>query len=85
MCRHLISDPILDVDHSSDHFGPVEFGYEIDPRVPTVVVNEGDEISTPAKTYILCQSPYIQMYQKELVSAPIMLVGEWKLVLVLLR
>ena len=52
---------------------------EIDPHVLAVVVDEGDEISTPAKTYILCRSPYIQMYQVELVPAPVILVGEWKM------
>ena len=54
---------------------------EVDPRVPRVIVNEGDEISTPAKTNILCRSPYIRMYQVELVLASIMLVGERKSVL----
>ena len=46
-----------------------------------VVVDEGDEKSTPTKSHILCQSPYIRMHQVKLASAPVSLVGEWKLVL----
>ena len=49
---------------------------EVDPCVPRVVVNEGDEISAPAKTNVLCRPPYIGMYQAELVPAPVALVGE---------
>ena len=47
---------------------------EVDPCVPRVVVDEGDEISTPAKTNVLCRPPYIEMYQVELVPAPVTLV-----------
>ena len=54
---------------------------EVDPCVPRVVVNEGDEISAPAKTNVLCQPPYTKMYQVGLVPAPVMLVGEMKSVL----
>ena len=54
---------------------------EVDPRVPRVVVDEGDEISAPAKTNILCRPPYIGMYLVELIPAPVTLVGERKLVL----
>ena len=43
-----------------------------------VVVDEGDEISTPAKTNVLCWTPHIGVYQVELVPAPITLVGERK-------
>ena len=46
-----------------------------------IVVDEGDEISTPAKIIVLCRPPYIRMYQVELVQAPVTLVGERKLVL----
>ena len=49
--------------------------------MPVVVVDERDEILTPAKTHILCRFPYIRMYQVELVPAPISLIGEWKSVL----
>ena len=54
---------------------------EIDPRVSAVVIDEGDKISTPSQTYILCWSPYIRMYQVELVLALVTLVGERKSVL----
>ena len=43
-----------------------------------VVVNEADQISAPAKTNVLCRSPYIEMYQVELFPALIMLVVERK-------
>ena len=49
--------------------------------MPRVVVDDGDEISAPAKTNVLCPSPYIRMYQVELVPAPVSLVGERKSVL----
>ena len=49
--------------------------------MPRVVVDEGDEISAPAKTNILCRPPYIGMYQVELVPSPVSLVGERKSVL----
>ena len=49
--------------------------------MPRIVVDEGDEISGPAKTNVLCQPPYIRMYQVEFVSAPVTLVGERKSVL----
>ena len=49
--------------------------------MPRVVVDEGDEISTPAKTNVLCRPPNIGVYQVELVPAPITLVGERKSVL----
>ena len=48
---------------------------EIDPRVPRIVVDEGDEISTPAKTNVLCRPPYIRIYQVELVPAPVHSLG----------
>ena len=32
---------------------------EVDPCVLSVVVDEGDEISTPANSHVLCRSPYI--------------------------
>ena len=51
--------------------------------MPRVVVDEGDEISAPAKTNVLCEPPYIRMYQVELVPAPVALVGERKSVLLL--
>ena len=54
---------------------------EVDPDVLRIVVDEGDEISTPAKTNVLCRPPYIRMYQVELVPAPVSLVGERKSVL----
>ena len=54
---------------------------EVDPRVPCVVVDEGDEISAPAKTIVMCRPPYVGMYQVKLVPAPVMLVGERKSVL----
>ena len=41
--------------------------------MPRVVVDEGDEISAPAKTNVLCRSPHIGVYQVELVPAPVML------------
>ena len=44
--------------------------------MPRVVVDEGDEISAPTKTNVLCRPPYIKMYQVELVLDPFMLVGE---------
>ena len=142
MCRHFLSDPILDVDRGSYRFGPIKLGHalffqhfrrihtteiapnshllqitveltgkvifsairwqtldlaphfpfdnifevqetvkdftllfdEVDPSVSPVVVNEGDEISTPAKTSVLCRPPNIGVYQVELVPAPITLV-----------
>ena len=46
--------------------------------MPHVVIDEGDEISAPAKTNVLCWPPYIIMYQVELVPAPVTLVGEGK-------
>ena len=49
--------------------------------MPRVVVGEGDEISAPAKTNVLCQPPYIGIYQVKLVPAPVALVGERKSVL----
>ena len=49
--------------------------------MPRVVIDQGDEISALAKTNILCQSPYIEMYQVELVPSPVSLVGERKSVL----
>ena len=49
--------------------------------MPCVVVDEGDEISAPAKTNVLCWPPYIGMYQVELVPAPVSLIGERKSVL----
>ena len=49
--------------------------------MPRVVVDEGDKILASAKTTILCQPPYIRMYEVELVPAPITLVGERKTVL----
>ena len=54
---------------------------EVDPCVPRVVVDEGDEVSAPAKTNVLCRPPYIGMYQVELVPTSVALVGERKLVL----
>ena len=51
--------------------------------MPRVVVDEGNEISVPAKTNILCRPPYIGVYQVELVPAPVALVGERKSVLLL--
>ena len=54
---------------------------EVDPRVPHVVVDQGDEISAPTKTNILCRPPYIRVYQVELVPASVALVGERKSVL----
>ena len=45
------------------------------------VIDEGDKISAPAKTNVLCRPPYIVMYQVELVPAPVSLVGERKSVL----
>ena len=42
-----------------------------------MVVDEGDEILTPAKTNVLCWYSYIGMYQ----VAPVTLVGERKSVL----
>ena len=32
---------------------------EVGPCVPTIVVDEREEILTPAKTYVQCRSPYI--------------------------
>ena len=49
--------------------------------MPRVVIDEGDEISTPAKTNVLCRPPYIRMYQVELVPILVLLVGERKSVL----
>ena len=49
--------------------------------MPCVIVDEGDEISAPAQTNVLCRPPYIEMYQVELVPAPVTLVGERKSVL----
>ena len=46
-----------------------------------LVVDEGDEISTPTKTNILCRSPHIRMDKVELVTAPVTFGGEWKPVL----
>ena len=46
-----------------------------------IVVDEGDKILAPAKTNVLCWPPYIGMYQIELVSAAVTLVGERKSVL----
>ena len=46
-----------------------------------MVIDEGDKISTPAKTNVLCRPPYIGMYQVELVPALVTLVGERKSVL----
>ena len=54
---------------------------EVDPGVPRVVVDDGDEISAPAKTNILCRSPYTGMYQVELVPSPVTFIGERKSVL----
>ena len=49
--------------------------------MPRVVVDEGDEISAPAKTNFLCQPPHIRLYQVELVPGLVMLVGKRKSVL----
>ena len=47
-------------------------------RYGRVVVDEGNEISAPAKTNVLSRPPYIEMYQVEPVPAPVTLVGERK-------
>ena len=44
-------------------------------------VDEGDEISAPTKTNVLCRAPYIRMYQVELVPDLDTLIGERKSVL----
>ena len=49
--------------------------------MPRVVVDEGDEISAPAKTNVLCRPPNIGVYQVELVPALVSLVWERKSVL----
>ena len=54
---------------------------EVDPCVSRIVVDEGDKISTLAKTDVLCRPPYIRMYQVELVPALITLIWERNLVL----
>jgi hypothetical protein len=54
---------------------------EVDPCVPRVVVDEGNQVSASAKTNILRWPPYVGMYQIEFVTAPITIVGEWKSVL----
>ena len=46
--------------------------------MPRVVIGEGDEITAPTKTNVLCWPPYIGMYQVELVPAPVSLIGERK-------
>ena len=51
---------------------------DVKPCMPVVVFDEGDEISTPMKTYFLCWSPYIWMDKIQPISAPISFIREWK-------
>ena len=45
------------------------------------IVDEGDEISTPADAHVLYRSPHIQVDKIKLILIPILLIGEWKLML----
>ena len=56
---------------------------EVDPCVSVVVVDEADEISTPANAHILCSSPHIRIDKIEPVPTLILLIGEWKPMLLL--
>ena len=69
-------DFVLECLEMSEHFTLLP--HWVDSGVPGEVVDEGDEISAPAKTNVLCQPPYIGMYQVKLVPAPVSLVGERK-------
>ena len=71
---NFLFDKTFKVQESVENFALV-FD-EVDSIMPVVVIEEGEEISTLAKTYILCQNTYIRTYSVELVSAPVTL--GWK-------
>ena len=49
--------------------------------MPSEVIDEGFEVTASTKTHVLCRSPYIRKDHIKRNSTPIMLVGEWKSVL----
>ena len=69
------SNKVLKVLEAFENFAfPLD---EVDPSVSAIIVDEGDEISTPTKTNILLV-PIHPNGLIELVTTPVSIGGEWK-------